>query len=111
MFPQRLQEEEEVSGLLNLLFLILVSLSWLEKKTQQFYQTAPVRRYVTIYQVKPRGMAKIVQWKFILPYESKVPVIYFLRLSVYVKIRHFGLNKRAKRTAFQKRKVLGETYS
>ena len=35
MFPQRLQEEEEegeVSGLLNLLFLILVSLSWLEKK-------------------------------------------------------------------------------
>ena len=33
MFPQRLKEEEEdVSGLLNLLFLILVSLSWLEKK-------------------------------------------------------------------------------
>ena len=35
MFPQRLQEEEEeegeVSELLNLLFLILVSLSWLEK--------------------------------------------------------------------------------
>ena len=31
-----------------------------------------------------------------------------LRLSVHVKIRHFGLNKRAKRTAFQKRKVLGE---
>ena len=128
-------------------------------------------------------MAKVVQWKFILPYESKVPVISFLRpvytgdfcrsnsmqflshlngirfqtcskplryrgdkshlvytcdfeaatlarqklhrvaatkiacikgplrLSVYVKIRHFGLNKRAKRTAFQKRKVLGETYS
>ena len=75
MFPQRLQEEEEeegeVSGLLNLLFLILVSLSWLK--------TAPVRRYVTIYQVKPRGMAKVVQWKLILPYESKVPVISFLR--------------------------------
>ena len=52
-------------------------------------------------------MAKVVQWKFILPYESKVPVISILRLSVYVKIRHFGLNKRAKRTAFQKRKVLG----
>ena len=38
MFPQRLQEEGEeegeVSGLLNLLFLILVSLSWLEKKTR-----------------------------------------------------------------------------
>ena len=44
MFPQRLQEEEEeeeeeegeevVSGLLNLLFLVLVSLSWLEKKTR-----------------------------------------------------------------------------
>ena len=36
MFPQPLQEEEEeegeVSGLLNLLFLVLVSLSWLEKK-------------------------------------------------------------------------------
>ena len=33
MFPQRLKEEEEedVSGLLNLLFLILVSFSWLEK--------------------------------------------------------------------------------
>ena len=56
-------------------------------------------------------MAKVVQWKFILPYESKVPVISFLQLSVYVKIRHFGLNKRATRTAFQKRKVLGETYS
>ena len=27
-----------------------------------------------------------------------MPVISFLRLSVYVKIRHFGLNKRAKRT-------------
>ena len=38
-------------------------------------------------------MAKVVQWKFILPYESKVPVISFLRLSVHVKIRHFGLNK------------------
>ena len=45
MFPQRLQEEEEeeeeeeegeVSGLLNLLFLILVSLSWLEKKRGSF---------------------------------------------------------------------------
>ena len=38
MFSQRLQEEEEkegeVYGLLNLLFLILVSLSWLEKKTR-----------------------------------------------------------------------------
>ena len=46
-----------------------------------------------------------------MSHESKVPVISFLRLSVYVKIRHFGLNKRAKRTAFRKRKVLGETYS
>ena len=46
-------------------------------------------------------MAKVVQWKFILPYESKVPVISFLRLSIYVKIRHFGLNKSAKRTAFR----------
>ena len=53
MFPQRLQEEEEEeeeeeekeeSGLLNLLFLILVSLSWLEKKARYLYQTAPVRR-------------------------------------------------------------------
>ena len=38
MFSQRLQEEEEkegeVYGRLNLLFLILVSLSWLEKKTR-----------------------------------------------------------------------------
>ena len=27
---------------------------------------------------------------------SKVPVISFLRLSVYVKIRHFGLNQACK---------------
>ena len=34
MFLQRLQEEEEEgAGLLNLLFLILVNLSWLEKNT------------------------------------------------------------------------------
>ena len=38
-------------------------------------------------------MAKVVQWKFILPYVSKESVISFLRLSVYVKIRHFGLNE------------------
>ena len=48
----------------------------------------PVRRYVTIYQVKPRGMAKVVQWMFILPYVSKVPEISFLRLAVDVKICH-----------------------
>ena len=42
MFPQRLQEEEEeeeegeVSGLLNLSFLILVNLSWLKKKPGSF---------------------------------------------------------------------------
>ena len=94
MFPQRLQEEEEeggeeeeeeeeeVSGLLNLLLLILVRLSWLEKKKQTNKQHGsliklPVRRYVTIYRVKPRGMAKVAQWKFILPYVSKVPEISF----------------------------------
>ena len=61
MFLKRLQEEgeeeekeEEEAGLLNLLFLTLVSFSWLEKKTRWSNQTAPVRRYVTIYRVKPR---------------------------------------------------------
>ena len=49
MFPQRLQEEEEeeeeegeVSGLLNLLFLILVSLSWLEKKKRGSFIKPPL---------------------------------------------------------------------
>ena len=52
MFPHRLQEEEEEeeeekeeekeeSGLLNLLFLILVSLSWLEKKSAVFLSNRP----------------------------------------------------------------------
>ena len=59
MFSQRLQEEEEekeeeVSGLLNLLFLILVSLSWLGKKSGSFIK--PPLSVVT-YQVKPHGMA------------------------------------------------------
>ena len=91
MFPQRLQEEEEVAGLLNLLFLILVRLSWLKKQTNKQHGSfikLPVRYYVTIYQVKPRGMAKVVQWMFILPYVSKVPEISFLRLAVDVKICH-----------------------
>ena len=44
MFPQRLkekEEEEDVSGLLNLLFLILVSLSWLEKKNAVVLSNRP----------------------------------------------------------------------
>ena len=41
MFPQRLQEEEEVSGLLNLFFLVLVSLSWLEKKNAVVLSNRP----------------------------------------------------------------------
>ena len=46
MFPQRLKEEEEeeeedVSGLLNFLFLILVSLSWLEKKNAVVLSNRP----------------------------------------------------------------------
>ena len=115
MFPQRLQEEEEeeeeVSGLLNLLFLILVSLSWLEKKKAVVLSNRPCPSLRNDLPSKTTWHAKVVQWKFILPYESKVSVISFLRLSVNVKIRHFGLNKRAKRTAFQKRKVLGQSYS
>ena len=85
MFLKRLQEEgeeEEEAGLLNLLFLTLVSFPGWKKKTRWFYQTAPVRRYVTIYQVKPRDMAQVVQWKFTLPYVSKVREISLLRLSV-----------------------------
>ena len=74
MFPQCLQEEEEegeeeeeeeVSGLLNLLFLILVRLPWLKKKQTNKQHGSliklPVRCYVTIYRVKPRGIAKVVQ--------------------------------------------------
>ena len=38
-------------------------------------------------------MAQVVQWKFTLPYVSKVREISLLRLSVYVKIGHFGLNQ------------------
>ena len=44
MFPQRLQQEEEgeeVSGLLNLLFLILVSLPWLEEKNAVVLSNRP----------------------------------------------------------------------
>ena len=58
------KKREEEAGLLNLLFLTLVSFSWLEKKMRWSNQTAPVRCYVTIYQVKPRDMAQVVQWKF-----------------------------------------------
>ena len=42
MLLQRLhEEEEEEAGLLNLLFLILVSLSWLEKKNTVVLSNRP----------------------------------------------------------------------
>ena len=42
MLLQRLHEEEEEAGLLNLLFLILVSLSWLEKKKHGSFIKPPL---------------------------------------------------------------------
>ena len=52
-------------------------------------------------------MAKVVQWKFILPYVSKVPEISFLRLSVDVKIRHFGLTQACEENRIPEREGSG----